>query len=172
MYCKVPAKAHNFDTSIGNKPRRHRRNCPVKTKINQLKIKEIMKTNFAVLALAATLLAAPFTAAVAAPFSGEPTAPAAAPTSFSVNAFRVSNTANVRVFVQKNTATPVKIKLLDAKGNALYERTIGKHESKKALSLILGELPDGDYTLVVGNNTEKVTKTFSLITPDRTLAEN
>lgn len=130
-----------------------------------------MKTNAKILALAATLLAAPF-ALQAAPAATDPVVAPAAPTSFSVGAYHLVNSNALRVYVQKNTAAPVTITLRNAKGIALYQDKLGKKESTKALSLVMTQQPDGQYTLEVSNGAETVTKSFTLKTSERTVALN
>lgn len=128
-----------------------------------------MKTNAKILALAAALLAAP-AALQAAPALTDPVVAPAAPTSFSVTAYHLVNSNSLRVYVQKTSAAPVTITLRNAKGITLYEDKLGKKENAKALSLIMNEQPDGAYTLEVSSGAEKVTKAFTLKTPQRTIA--
>lgn len=130
-----------------------------------------MKTNAKILTLAVALLAVP-AALQAAPALTDPVVAPAAPTSFSLTTYHLVNSSALRVYVQKTNATPVSITLRNAKGIALYEDKLGKKENTKALSLIMREQPDGEYTLEVSNGTEKVTKSFTLKTPQRTIALN
>ena len=128
-----------------------------------------MKTNVKVFALAAALLSAPV-ALQAAPVVTDPVVAPAAPTSFSVTTYHLVNSNALRVYVQKTSAAPVTITLRNAKGIALFEDKVGKKENLKALSLIMSEQPDGEYTLEVSNGAETVTKSFTLKSPQRTIA--
>ena len=130
-----------------------------------------MKTNVKILALAAALLSAPVSLQ-AAPVLTDPVVTPAAPTSFNVSAYHLVNSNALRVYVQKKGAAPVSITLRNAKGIALYEDKMGKKENLKALSLVMSQQPDGEYRLEVTNGAEQVTKTFTLKTPQRTIALN
>lgn len=128
-----------------------------------------MKTNFAVLALAVALLAAPLAAAVAAtPVSNDPTAPAAKTASFTVFAYHTGNPLKVRVNVQKtDNKKPVIVTLKNKDGDVLFQEYMGKKETRRAFAFDLSELEDGTYTVEITNSQEKVTKTFDVSTPNR-----
>lgn len=130
-----------------------------------------MKINAKILAFAAALLSAPV-ALQAAPASTDPVVVPSSPTSFNLTAYHLVNSSALRVYVQKTSAADVTITLRNAKGIALYEDKLGKKENTKALSLIMNEQPDGEYTLEVRSGAEKVTKTFTVKTPQRTIALN
>lgn len=130
-----------------------------------------MKTNAKLLALAAALLSAPV-ALQAAPAVTDPAVAPAAPTSFSVTTYHLVNSNALRVYVQKTGTASVTITLRNAKGLVLFEDKVGKKENLKALSLLMREQPDGEYTLHVSNGAEAVTKSFTLKTPPRTIALN
>ncbi len=132
-----------------------------------------MKTNFKTLALAASLLIAPLAAALATtPGTVEPKEPTAieANNSLSVNAFRVAGTANLRMFIQKNDQSAVRVELKNEEGELFYESAIGKRANGKAYLLNLSELPNGHYTIEVSNRDKKVVKAFDLTTPARQVA--
>ncbi len=133
-----------------------------------------MKTNFAVLALAAALLVAPLAATVAAtPVSADPTAPAAKTASFTVFAYRTGNPMNVRVNVQKtDTRKTVVVTLKNKDGEVLFQEFMGKKETQHAFAFDLSELEDGAYTIEITSNQEKVTKTFDVSTPNRAVNVN
>ena len=128
-----------------------------------------MKTNVKVFALAAALLPALIPLQRSPLVRGRVFAPSAQP-SISVTTYHLVNSNALRVYVQKTSAAPVTITLRNAKGIALFEDKVGKKENLKALSLIMSEQPDGEYTLEVSNGAETVTKSFTLKSPQRTIA--
>ncbi len=132
-----------------------------------------MKTNFAVLALAATLLAASFTNANATtPGTVEPKEPVGieAANSFSVSTRLVSDSRELRFFVQKNAPSAVRVELKNEQGDLLFESVIAKRSNGKAFSLKMNDLPDGHYTIEVSNRDKKEVKAFDLKTPERQVA--
>ena len=126
-----------------------------------------MKRTLQTLALAASLLAAPFAQATT-PGTVEPKHPMAveAANSFSVNARLGANRNELRFYVQKNTPAPIRIEMKNADGEILFTSTLGKQSNGKAYSLKVADLPDGQYTIEVSNRDKKDVKTFALKTPE------
>jgi len=125
-----------------------------------------MKRALKTLALAATLLAAPF-AHASTPGPVEPIEPVAveAANSFSVNARLTANRDVLRFHVQKNTPAPIRIEMKNADGEVLFTSTLGKQSTGKAYTLKVAGLPDGSYTIEVSNRDKKDVKSFELQTP-------
>ena len=125
-----------------------------------------MKTTVKILALAASLLVAPFAHATT-PGTVEPKERTSveAANSFSVNARLLANRSELRFHVQKNTPAPVRIEMKDADGEVLFTSTLGKQSNGKAYSFKVADLPDGRYTIEVSNRDKKDVKTVELKTP-------
>jgi hypothetical protein len=123
-----------------------------------------MNPSLKLLALAASLLGTSTAALATTPGTVEPmtTPSVTAENAFSVNAFRVANKTDLRMFVQKNAATAVWVELKNEQGDVLFESTIGKRQAGRAYSLKLSELPVGHYTLEVSSRDKKVVKAFNL----------
>lgn len=123
-----------------------------------------MKTNVKILALAAALLAAPFAHATTPGTvePKEPTAAEAAAASFNVGSYRAANSNSLRVFVEKNNRSVVRLEIKNAQGEVLYERAVPKHATDKAFKFDLAELPAGHYTVEVSNRQKKVVTAFNV----------
>lgn len=124
-------------------------------------MKNALQRTATAFAVVATLLAAP--AAIATtPASADPKNPTEAAASFSLNAFQVSESNRLRLFVQKNSPAVVWVELKNEQGELLFESAIGKRAAGRAFAFDLRELPAGHYTLEVGNHDKKVVKGFRL----------
>ena len=124
-----------------------------------------MKRSLQTLALAASLLAAPFAQATT-PGTVEPTTTAeAAAASLTVASYRTATANSLRVFVQKTTDAMAWVRIKNAAGEELFEKGIAKHATGKAFKFDLADLPAGQYTIEVSNRDKKDVKTVELKTP-------
>jgi hypothetical protein len=70
------------------------------------------------------------------------------------------NSTQLKVLVGNLEGQKLFLTLKDAKGNALYSRTIGKNEPQAYIKLNMDELPDGIYNIVMGDKKSASTKSF------------
>ena len=121
-----------------------------------------MKRSLQTLALAASLLATPFTHAIT-PGTVEPTtAEATAAASLTVASYRATNANSLRLFVQKTTDAMAWVRIKNAAGEELFEKGIAKHATGKAFKFDLADLPAGQYTVEVSNRQKKVVTAFNV----------
>lgn len=71
----------------------------------------------------------------------------------------------LNVNVNKQLGGQVYVQLHDAKGNVLFEQTMGPDDIKVRLKLNLTELADGDYFLRVSNGLEVTVRDVKISTP-------
>ena len=84
--------------------------------------------------------------------------------SFRVGMYRVINSLNMNLRIEKTGEDRVTIKILDQRGKVLYQDLLGKKRHKYASVLNFSELGDGEYSIVVSNGKEEVVKELSLST--------
>jgi hypothetical protein len=84
--------------------------------------------------------------------------------SFQVGMYRVINSLNMNVLIEKSGTDPVTVKLLDHRGRVLYTDILGKKQHQYARMLNFSELGDGEYSVVVSNGKEEVVKEVRLST--------
>ncbi len=128
--------------------------------------------------LAALLLAAPTLATTANATTlnraDEPTTASHVVTT--TTAFRVAVYAGakpmvIKVFVEKTTANSMMIRVVNERGIALEEQTIGRRQGSFQYRFDLSELADGNYSVEVTSGSDKSSYPITLTTPttDRTL---
>lgn len=135
-------------------------------------MKTIAQTLLAALLLAATTLAT--TTNAATNHADEPTA--ANHTVTTTNAFRVAvytaaKPMVIKVFVEKKTANFMTIRVVDQRGIALEEQTIGRRQGNFQYRFDLSDLADGNYSVEVTSGTDTGRYPITLTTPaaDRTI---
>lgn len=74
------------------------------------------------------------------------------------------------IALDKATGGRVDIRLVDAKGKALYTQHLGKNEHGCRVRLNLSDLEDGVYTLEITNGVETTTQNVTIATQQPTLA--
>jgi hypothetical protein len=84
------------------------------------------------------------------------------PASFKVGMYNVQNTHKLKVFVDKGTKEALLLEVKDSKGNVLQSEKLGKGKSQMAVSLDLGNLESGDYTLYISDKKSTYTKDIRL----------
>ena len=75
----------------------------------------------------------------------------------------------VQVAVQKETTSPVVVRLINEKGEDVFMQRIGSHQSSACLRLDVSNLSDGLYQVVVSNGVETSTKEVALSTKQPTI---
>jgi hypothetical protein len=85
---------------------------------------------------------------------------------FRVGMYRVRNTVSMNVLMEKQKGQRVSIKLLDAKGKVMHEEVVPKYLTKFGRKLNFEEIKDGDYTLEISDDSEKIVKNIHLETND------
>ena len=88
-----------------------------------------------------------------------------------------STDGKLHIALDKQTGGAVEIQLKNDAGNVVYNRHLGKNESKYRTRLNLSELPDGVYKVEITNGVETTTQTVTLATqfpttPSRLVAVN
>lgn len=84
--------------------------------------------------------------------------------SFQVAMYRVINSLNMNLRIEKMGEDKLTIKILDERGKVLYEELMGKKRYTYARVLNFSELGDGEYSIVVSNGKEEIVKELSLST--------
>ncbi|MGA0557380.1 T9SS type A sorting domain-containing protein [Larkinella sp. VNQ87] len=74
----------------------------------------------------------------------------------------------LQIAVQKETTSPVLVRLLDQKGKALFVQQIGKRQDAVRLRLDVSNLPDGVYQVAISNGVATTTKEVTLATQQPT----
>jgi hypothetical protein len=83
------------------------------------------------------------------------------PVKFEVGAY-VAKDETIRVAINKNTATRLKVSLKNANGQVLYSQIMGRNESNFATKLNIDDLGAGIYKLEVSDGTEKIVKELNV----------
>jgi 3-deoxy-D-manno-octulosonic-acid transferase len=85
------------------------------------------------------------------------------PTTFAVGMYNVNNTLALKVFVQKAKGDKLKLELKDNKGVCFLTTYSSKKNVKEGFMFDLKNLNEGQYTLVISNDTETFEKVINLI---------
>jgi hypothetical protein len=85
---------------------------------------------------------------------------------FRMGMYQVKNTVTMKVLVEKAKGEKMAIRLLNDKGQILHEEHIGKSARKFGRKLNFSEIQDGNYTLEISDNQEKIVKYIRLATKD------
>ncbi len=85
-------------------------------------------------------------------------------TSFQVAMYRIINSLNMNLRIEKMGDEQLTIKILDQRGKVLYKELLGKKRHMYARVLNFSELGDGEYSIVVSNGKEEIVKDLSLST--------
>ena len=84
--------------------------------------------------------------------------------SFQVAMYRVINSLNMNVRIEKAGNDLVTVKIIDQHGVVLYRDLVGKKQNKYGRTLNFSELGDGKYRVVVSNGKDEVVKELQLST--------
>ncbi|WP_207508434.1 hypothetical protein [Telluribacter humicola] len=94
---------------------------------------------------------------------------------FQVGMYQSIHSLTMNVLVEKALGCRVRVKLLNKRGDVLFDEMLNKSQQKYRLKLNFAEVPDGTYTVVVANETGQITKSINLFSqalyemPTRTL---
>ncbi|WP_031530583.1 hypothetical protein [Dyadobacter crusticola] len=83
---------------------------------------------------------------------------------FRIGMYRVRDTETMNLLVEKQKGEKLSIRLTDHKGTVLHEEMVGKSVMKFGKKLNFSQMRDGNYTLIVSDETEKVVKNIFLST--------
>jgi hypothetical protein len=87
---------------------------------------------------------------------------------FQVGMYRLKNTVTMNVLLEKSKGERVVIKLLNEKGNVIHSEILAKPLEKYSRKFNFEEVPDGNYTLEISDENEKVVKNIHLTTNEVT----
>jgi hypothetical protein len=85
------------------------------------------------------------------------------PTTFAVGMYNVTNTLALKVFVQKAKGDDLKLELKDANGNCFLTAYSAKKNVKEGFMFDLKNLKEGQYLLVISNDSETFEKEINLV---------
>ncbi|MHA4738099.1 hypothetical protein [Dyadobacter sp. MSC1_007] len=85
---------------------------------------------------------------------------------FRVGMYRIKNTVSMNVMMEKEKGQKIAIRLIDTQGKVLHEEFVPKYLTKVGRKLNFSEMRDGDYTLEISNDHEKIVKSIHLSTND------
>ena len=91
---------------------------------------------------------------------------------FSVGMYRVKNTLTMNLLLEKTKGERVAIRLLNDKGIVMHEEVVGKSLEKYGRKLNFSEVQDGNYTLEISDENEKIVKNINLTTNEVTETES
>lgn len=83
---------------------------------------------------------------------------------FKVSLYRVKDTYAVKLLMEKQQGEKVNVRLLDRSGKILHQEYVSSHLNQYGRKFNLEELGDGDYTIEISNNREKITRNIQLKT--------
>lgn len=83
---------------------------------------------------------------------------------FEVGMYRIKNTVSMNVMMEKEKGQKVTIRLIDTQGQVVHEEFVPKYLTKAGRRLNFSEMRDGDYTLEISNDDEKIVKSIHLST--------
>jgi len=83
---------------------------------------------------------------------------------FRMGMYQIKNTVTMKVLVEKVKGSRMAMRLMNDKGQILHEETFGKSFSKFGRSLNFSEIPDGNYTLEISDNEERIVRYIRLAT--------
>ncbi|KQS24702.1 hypothetical protein [Dyadobacter sp. Leaf189] len=83
---------------------------------------------------------------------------------FRIGMYRVRDTETMNLLVEKQKGEKLFIQVMDHEGKVLHEEIVGKSVMKFGKKLNFSQMRDGNYTLVVSDETEKVVKNIFLST--------
>jgi flagellar hook assembly protein FlgD len=85
---------------------------------------------------------------------------------FRVGMYRIKNSLTMKLLMEKDLGGRVEIRLLDEKGRVVHDEYVGKSMRKFGRNLNFSDAQDGNYTLEISNDHEKIVKTIRLSTAD------
>jgi|GEM_PF-1695242 flagellar hook assembly protein FlgD len=85
---------------------------------------------------------------------------------FEVGMYRIQNSLSMKVLLEKEAGEKVFVRLLNQKGQVLYEETLNKKMSKYSRNFDFSQVNDGKYTLEVTDGKHSVRKEIRLSTKD------
>ena len=78
--------------------------------------------------------------------------------------YRVIHTLTMNVLIDKNLGERVVVKLMDPKGNILFQDYMGVRQKKYGRKFDFSQVPDGNYAVVITNGEEEIVKDIRLST--------
>ncbi|RAJ90093.1 hypothetical protein LX87_05522 [Larkinella arboricola] len=76
----------------------------------------------------------------------------------------------VQIAVQKETTSPVTVRLINAERKEIFIRPIGKRQQAVQLRPDVSDLPDGVYQIAISNGIKTTTQELTLATKHPTTA--
>ena len=87
---------------------------------------------------------------------------------FRVGMYRIRNTVTMNVLLEKSKGERLEIRLLNEKGKVLHEEYVTKLLQKYGRKFNFSEIEDGNYTIEISDENEKVVKNIHLTTNEVT----
>ena len=86
----------------------------------------------------------------------------AKPSSFKIGMYNVKQTHVLKVFIEKEKGSQLKLEIKDEKGESLLVNYVSKKAIASRIYIDLNALKDGNYILEFSNKSEKFTKELNL----------
>lgn len=83
---------------------------------------------------------------------------------FRIGMYRVKNTLTMNFLLEKTKGERLSLRLLNEKGQVIHEENISKSLEKYGRKFNFSEIADGNYTLEVSDEYEKIVRNIQLTT--------
>ena len=83
---------------------------------------------------------------------------------FSIGMYKMKNTSQVRLMLDKLENSVVSVKLTDEAGNVIHSEFVTKKQTNYSKSFDMSKLADGIYTFTIENGAEKETREITVST--------
>ncbi|MCE7061556.1 hypothetical protein [Dyadobacter sp. CY343] len=85
---------------------------------------------------------------------------------FKIGMYRVRNTETMNLLLEKERGERLSIRIMDFKGKVLHEELVSRWATKFGKKLNFAAMEDGNYTVEVSNDHEKIVKNIFLSTDE------
>ena len=86
------------------------------------------------------------------------------PVTFEVGMYNVTNTHNLKLFVEKAKGQYLKIELKSIDGKSLLTEFVDKKNTKYGVNLNMDNLAEGNYVIEISNDQELLKKEIQVVT--------
>lgn len=87
---------------------------------------------------------------------------------FAVGMYRIKNTVTMNVLLEKSKGDRIIVRLLNEKGKVMHQEVLSRSLEKYGRKFNFSELEDGNYTLEISDDNEKIVKNIHLTTNEVT----
>lgn len=88
------------------------------------------------------------------------------PVTFEVGMYNVTNTHNLKLFVEKKKGQSLKIQVKNTDGQTLLTEFVDKNSTKYGVNLNMDSLAEGKYVIEISNDTEMLKKDIQISTTE------